>query len=107
MKVSLLNVVVLVGIAILVYSLLMLPTIEKGPKDWFIENLVPNPNLTGVERPMWGRSKPLPVKDNGKNIVSYSTIHSLPWCTPLLEASGLCVGRVLEERQVNYENDKI
>lgn len=62
-----------------------------------------NPLTTGFIRPLFDyRERPLPHQ-----ITRHATMSELPFCTPLLEATGRCIGNVTDEIQVPYEQNKI
>jgi hypothetical protein len=69
------------------------------------ENYKPvNPILTGIVRPLYDyREHPIPVS----NIKRHATMSELPFCTPLLEATGRCVMGVDREVHIPYEQNKI
>ncbi len=69
-----------------------------------------DPQLTGLERPLWGPLYPM----ESKNIKDhqYYTMSGLPWCSPPLgpteEGASICNSRTVPRiSEIPYEMDKI
>lgn len=69
---------------------------------------LPDPQTTGMERPLWGRLQSVVVPGVDK-VTQYETMHGLPWCAEPARGSNEkeCLKRNPPVIQVPYEMNKI
>jgi hypothetical protein len=106
---------ILIAILATIFIFLPVQTTNKSnsPEDYASLHLgrlpgayVPNPYLTGMERPLWGPL--MPVESKAMTEQKKYTIKSTPWCVPPHnENAPECKNTYIPDIEVPYDLNKI